>query len=298
MSRREMLASSVERTQCAFIHTLVLPGEVSLAGKDFAAGGEDFAHQALPACIPGAISASLRRIDAMPETKLNPGQTLTRVPIFSGLAENELVFLAQRAVPRRYSAGEIVFSEGEPCSGLYVVESGHVRIFKSSSGGREHVLSLDGPGSSIAELPVFDGGNYPASAAAVSDAALLFISKQDFQALCLTHPQVALKVLRVVGARLRRLVGIIEELSFTTVRHRLASFLLREAHRQAKRKNGSVEIQLPASNQELAAQIGTVRELVSRNLSRLQAAGIIEIDGRNLLIRDLNALEIETKSAQ
>src|SRR5215467_16131816 len=146
----------------------------------------------------------------MPEIKVNHGQTLAKVPIFSGLAEEELAFLTQRAVPRHYSAGQIVFGEGQPCSGLYVVESGHIRIFKSSSGGREHVLSVDGPGSSVAELPVFDGGTYPASVTAVDEATLLFISKQDFQALCLAHPQVSLKVLRVVGARLRRLVGIIE----------------------------------------------------------------------------------------
>src|SRR5208283_1048393 len=100
-------------------------------------------------------------------------------------------------------SGQSVFGEGEPCSGLYVVESGHVRIFKSSANGREQVLSIDGAGSSIAELPVFDGGNYPASVTAIDEAKLLFVSKQDFQALCLAHPQVALKVLRVVGARLR-----------------------------------------------------------------------------------------------
>jgi len=234
----------------------------------------------------------------MPEIKVNHGQTLAKVPIFSGLAEEELAFLTQRAVPRHYSAGQIVFGEGQPCSGLYVVESGHIRIFKSSSGGREHVLSVDGPGSSVAELPVFDGGTYPASVTAVDEATLLFISKQDFQALCLGHPQVSLKVLRVVGARLRRLVGIIEELSFTTVRHRLASFLLRQAHHEGKPKNGGVEIILPSSNQELAAQIGTVRELVSRNLSRLQAECIIEIDGRNVLIRDVTALENETKNSE
>lgn len=234
----------------------------------------------------------------MPETRVNHAQTLAKVSIFAGLAENELAFLMQRAVPRHYSAGEIVFSEGEPCSGLYVVESGHVRIFKSSSGGREHVLSVDGPSSSIAELPVFDGGNYPASVAAIDDATLLFISKQDFQALCLAHPQVALKVLRVVGARLRRLVGIIEELSFTTVRHRLASFLLRLARKEGERKGEGIEILLPASNQEFAAQIGTVRELVSRNLSRLQTEGILEVDGRSVLIRDLKALEDETKNAE
>jgi CRP/FNR family cyclic AMP-dependent transcriptional regulator len=165
----------------------------------------------------------------VPDTKPNRSGTLARVPIFSGLTETELAFLAQRTVARRFSAGESVFAEGEPCSGLYVVESGHVRIFKSSPGGREHVLSIEGPGSSVAELPVFDGGSYPASVTAIDDATLLFVSKQDFQSLCLTHPQVSLKVLRVVGARLRRLVGIIEELSFTTVRHRLAAFLVRLA---------------------------------------------------------------------
>ena len=234
----------------------------------------------------------------MPESKVNHGATLAKVPMFSGLTENELAFLTQHAVPRRYTAGEIVFGEGEPCTGLYVVESGHVRIFKSSSGGREHVLSVEGPGSSVAELPVFDGGNYPASVSAIDEATLLFISKQDFQALCLAHPQVALKVLRVVGARLRRLVGIIEELSFTTVRHRLASFLLRQARKEGKRASDGIEVALPASNQEFASQIGTVRELVSRNLSRLQAEGILQIEGRSVLIRDMKALEAEAQSEE
>ena len=235
---------------------------------------------------------------SMPEASVPQSLVLAKVAIFSGLTENELAFLSQRALPRKFSAGQSVFGEGEPCSGLYVVESGHVRIFKSSANGREQVLSIDGPGSSIAELPVFDGGNYPASVTAIDDATLLFVSKQDFQALCLAHPQVALKVLRVVGARLRRLVGIIEELSFTTVRHRLASFLLRLAQKEGKRTAAGVEIALPVSNQELASQIGTVRELVSRNLSRLQSEGILKIDGRTVIVCNLKALEAETDSAE
>ena len=234
----------------------------------------------------------------MAEIKINHGHTLARVPIFSGLTESELAFLTQRAVPRHFSAGETVFAEGESCAGLYVVECGHIRIFKSSAGGREQVLSIDGPGSSVAELPVFDGGNYPASVTAVEDATLLFVSKQDFQSLCLAHPEVALKVLRVVGARLRRLVGIIQELSFTTVRHRLASFLLRLARSEGKRAADGLEITLPLSNQELASQIGTVRELVSRNLSRLQSEGMLRIDGRSVTILDLKALEAELQSAE
>lgn len=237
-------------------------------------------------------------IGGVPEVKLNRSETLARVRIFSELSEAELAFLAQRTVPRRFSAGETVFAEGEPCAGLYVIESGHVRIFKSSAGGREHVLSIEGPGGSVAELPVFDGGNYPASAAAVDEATLLFVSKQDFHALCLAHPQVSLKVLRVIGARLRRLVGIIEELSFTTVRHRLAAFLVRLAKTSGKRTRNGIEITLPANNQELASQIGTVRELVSRNLSRFQAEGMLKIEGRSVIVIDLKALEAELQSAE
>ena len=231
------------------------------------------------------------KIASVPES--NHAQTLAKVPIFSGLSENELAFLTQRAVARNFSAGEVIFDEGAACAGMYVVESGNVRIYKSSPGGREQVLSIDGPGSSIAELPVFDGGNYPASATAVDDVTLVFVSKQDFQALCLAHPQVALKVLRVVGSRLRRLVGIIEELSFTTVRHRLAAFLLRLARSEGKQTPAGWEVMLPMSNQELASQIGTVRELVSRNLSRLQAEKLIKIEGRNVTICNTKALEAE-----
>jgi len=234
----------------------------------------------------------------MPGLKSSASKTLSQVGLFADLSEAELAFLGQRAVPRKFSAGELVFSEGDPCSGMYVVESGQIRIFKTSAGGREQVLSIDGPGGSVAELPVFDGGNYPASVSAIEDSTLLFIGKQDFHALCMAHPQVALKVLRVIGARLRKLVGIIEELSFTTVRHRLAAFLVRLARREGTRVAGGIEVTLPGSNQELAAQIGTVRELVSRNLSRFQSEKLLQMDGRRILIADVKALESELDGAE
>jgi CRP/FNR family transcriptional regulator, cyclic AMP receptor protein len=226
----------------------------------------------------------------MPIAKPNPIETLRKVSIFSGLIEPEFAFLTSRVIDRSFASGELIFSEGQPCDGLFVVQSGTVRIFKSSASGREQVLSIDGAGSSIAELPVFDGGNYPASAEALTDSTLLFVSKQDFQALCLQHPQVALKVLRVVGARLRRLVGIIEELSFTTVRSRLAALLVRVAKAEGKKTKEGIVIALNANNQELAAQIGTVRELVSRNLSRFQSEGLIRMDNREIVIPDFSKL--------
>jgi CRP/FNR family transcriptional regulator len=233
----------------------------------------------------------------MPASKPPATEILRRVQIFADLSETEIRFLAERSVPRNYQPGELLFHEGDPCAGLFVIETGNVRIFKSSANGREQVLTVDGPGSSVAELPVFDGGKYPASAAAVGDVGALFVSRQDFHSMCLVHPQVALKVLRVVGKRLRALVGIIEELSFTTVRSRLISLLVKQARQQPK-SSGPLTITLPSSNQELAAHIGTVRELVSRNMSRLQAEGLIKIDGRDVTIPDLKALAEQLENAE
>lgn len=234
----------------------------------------------------------------MSAAKLPRVAALKRVPLFAGLSDRELNILAARAVPHHFDPDKVIFSEGEPCEGLYVIESGAVKVYTVSAGGREQVLNIEGPGGSIAELPVFDDGAFPASAAALSKASLLFISKRDFRALCLEHPQVALKLLKVVGARLRKLVSIIEELSFTTVRHRLAALLLRLAERKGKRTGRGIEFTLRASNQELAAHIGTVRELVSRNLSRLQAAGIVKLHGKNVVIPDLEALRAEVEATE
>ena len=226
----------------------------------------------------------------MPGTPANRFPTLRKTVLFSELSEQELNYIAERAVIRNFEAGQLIFSEGEACPGLWIIETGKVRIYKSSPSGREQVLAIEGPGSSVAELPVFDGGKYPASAASVNEAKLLFISKEDFQSLCLKHPEVALKVLRIVGRRLRGLVGIIEELSFTTVRHRLISMLVRMAT-EGHRTNEGVEITLPANQQELAAQMGTVRELISRNLSRLQAENLIRVEGRKIVVTDFPALQ-------
>ncbi len=217
--------------------------------------------------------------------------TLKRVQMFAGLTEAELNYLSERAVAKRYGANDIIFSEGEPCAGLWVVSSGTIRIFKTAASGREQVLGVEGPGSSVAELPVFDGGTYPASASAAADTVLIFVAKKDFQSLVLQHPEVALKLLKVVGGRLRRLVGIIEELSFTTVRHRLAAYILRLAKTEGRTTPQGIELSLPGSQQELASHIGTVRELVSRNVSRLQAEGVIRTDGKQFWVTDLKNLE-------
>jgi CRP/FNR family transcriptional regulator len=212
---------------------------------------------------------------------------LRSAPLFASLTEKELQALALRATRRQFERGELLFGEGDPCTGLFVVTSGKIRIFKVSPSGREQVLAIEGPGSSFAELLVFDGGNYPAAASASEDAEVLFVSRKDFQNFCRDHPEAALKIIAVMGARLRRLVRIIEDLSFTTVRHRLIALILRLAQVSGSPSEDRVRLELTMSHQDLAGELGTVRELVSRNLSRLQAQGFLEVDGRKITVKDL-----------
>lgn len=226
---------------------------------------------------------------------MNPPRTdlasvLEKAALLSSLSHEELQTLASRTVRKLFSSGELLFSEGEPCSGLHIIARGKVRIFKTSVNGREQVLAVNVPGESVAELPVFDGGPYPASAVAIEDTEIAFISRRDFHAYCMEHPEVPLKVLSVVGARLRRLVGIIEELSFTTIRQRLIAMLVKLAQNEGQKTERGVEILLPATHQELANQLGTVRELISRNLMRLQAEGLLDVDARQIVVRDLKGL--------
>ncbi|MGA7174821.1 MAG: Crp/Fnr family transcriptional regulator [Candidatus Acidiferrales bacterium] len=223
---------------------------------------------------------------------------LRKTPLFASLTDKEMEALAGRVNNRRFERGALLFSEGDPCTGLFLVASGKIRIFKLSPTGREQVLAVEGPGSSFAELPVFDGGNYPASASALEDAEVLFISRKDFQNFCREHPEVALKVLSVVGSRLRRLVGIIEDLSFTTVRHRLIAVLLRLVQASGTASKEGVRLELTKTHQDLAAELGTVRELVSRNLSRLQAEGFLEVDGRIIIVKDLAGLKRERTASE
>jgi CRP/FNR family transcriptional regulator len=226
------------------------------------------------------------------------GAVLKKTPLFANLTEAELQALTARTSRKRFQQGEQLFAEGDPCAGLFLVAAGKIRIFKLSASGREQVLAVEGPGSSFAELPVFDGGNYPAAASAIEDTEVLFISRRDFQNFCREHPDVALKVIAVVGSRLRRLVGIIEELSFTTVRQRLIALVLRLAQADGTPSKEGIRVELTKSHQDLASELGTVRELVSRNLSRLQAEGFLEVEGRKIVVKDLPGLKREQTSAE
>jgi len=218
-------------------------------------------------------------------------QVLSFIPLFSSLTETELDALARRAVEKRFDAGQMLFWEGEQCAGIFLIAEGTVKIFKTAASGREMMLALEHAPSTVAELPLFDGGAYPASVRAESQTVCYFINKTDFQSVCREFPDVALKVLAVVGHRLRHLVSIVESMTFGSVTQRLARLLL-DASRQA----GAVEFALPLTHQEIASRLGTVREVVSRNLARFRGEGLIRMDGHQVVILDRAGLEREAES--
>ncbi|HXS94757.1 MAG TPA: Crp/Fnr family transcriptional regulator [Candidatus Limnocylindrales bacterium] len=210
----------------------------------------------------------------------------TQIGLFAGLTPAEAQALAQRAVERRFDAGEMLFWEGEECAGIFVLVQGSAKIFKTSPAGREMMLSLETAPSTVAELPLFDGGPYPASVRAVQPVTALFINKNDFQQVCRQYPDVALKVLAVVGKRLRHLVMLVEAMTFGSVTQRLARLLLDESA-------GADAFDLKMTHQELASRLGTVREVVSRNLARFKAQGLVTMQGHRVEIEDRDGLARE-----
>ena len=214
---------------------------------------------------------------------------LKQVPLFAELGPTEIDLLAGRTVRKELSKDETLFCEGDRAHGLYLVETGSVKIYKLSA-GREQVLHIERPGDSFAEVPLFDGDPYPASAAALEDSTLLFIEKRVFDELCLLRPQIALTVIRVIGKRLRKLTRLIEEISLKDVGHRLAWWLLERVEEHGVWQGECVEVELTLSHSDIGTRIGTVREVVTRMLSRFEAEGLIAVSGRVVRIPKLSRL--------
>jgi CRP-like cAMP-binding protein len=219
--------------------------------------------------------------------------TLRRVPLFAELSESELGEVAQRVTRKEYSSGTTIFTDGERCRELLVVAKGAVRLMKTAPSGREQLISIERMGSTLAEVPVFEDGQYSFTARAIEPTELLRLPADDFRRICSQHPEVAMKVIKVLGHRLRHLDGLVEELSFSTVRGRLIARLLRLAEERGRRTENAAEFAMDENNEELAARLGTVRELISRNLGRLHGDGLIEMRRRTVRIPDLRKLENE-----
>lgn len=200
---------------------------------------------------------------------------LRSLPIFSALSDDSLGRLATRCVPRTVGEGFVLFRTGEKCAGLYLILDGRVRVYRTAPDGREQTLAVEGAGRALAELPLFDGGPYPASAVTAAPSRLAFLPRPEFEHALRTNPDVAAGVIQALGLRLRHLVGLLETVAFRDVAARLAMLLADYADHNGTPVANGVALDLDRTQEELAAEIGTARESVSRALKQLRDRGLI-----------------------
>jgi CRP/FNR family cyclic AMP-dependent transcriptional regulator len=217
-------------------------------------------------------------------------EALQRTALFCELPEEDHRALASRATERRLSRGETLFLAGEPAAGLYVVVQGAVRAYRVSTDGREQIIHVERSGATLAEVPVFDGGTYPSSTAAEEDSLVLFLPREEVVRLCLERPKISLAALRLLAGRMRKCAALVERLSLRDVDRRVAQLLLDEGGDYGQRTASAVSFSLALTHTQIANRVGSVREVVSRALSRLQASGLIEMEGRQIRIKDIGAL--------
>jgi CRP-like cAMP-binding protein len=217
-------------------------------------------------------------------------ELLKQTSLFRDLDDDVLELLAKRATERTLSRGELLFLGGEPASGLYVIAEGSVRAFRSGIDGREQVIHVERAVTTVAELPVFDNGAYPSSVAAEEPTRVFFIQKEDIRQACLKHPQLALAATKLLAGRLRRCAELVESLSLREVGQRVGKLLLVEAGTKGVKVEDGIAFKQSLTHNELAARIGTVREVVTRALTRLQDQGMIKVEGKTVIVRDQDAL--------
>lgn len=212
-------------------------------------------------------------------------QTLSNLPFFSRLGDTALLEIVPYIHERTFSPGQVVILEGEPCQAVYFVAQGVVRACRLSPEGREQVLAYIGPGESFNLVPALDGGPNLATVDAVTDTTLYTISCERFRRIMRDHHEVALTVLERLGAEVRRLSDMVEDLALHTVRTRLARFLLAHADGTQPSRRWTQE--------EIATYIGTVRDVVGRTLRTFADDGLIRRERGRLVVIDRAGLERE-----
>lgn len=216
---------------------------------------------------------------------------LRRTPYFRSIAADELQQIALHLLrERRYHAGEVISRRGDPGPGLCIVLSGHVRTLTTSPEGREQTLKVFGPGRTFGEIPVFDGEPLPADAVAISETAIAVIARSDLFDILKRHPDVCLEVIRLFASRLRAYKQLIEDLSLRDVTGRVARLLLDRARGQPTLVEDGRASTVPYTQAEIAAIVGSVREVVQRAVKALERMGFIESARGRIRIIDLDAL--------
>jgi CRP-like cAMP-binding protein len=221
---------------------------------------------------------------------------LKQVPYFASLPPQEARELATRLRERSYRAGDVIFRRGDRCEGLCIVLSGRVRTVITSAEGREQVLRVFGPGRTFGDIPVFDDESMPADAISMTDSTVAVLSQADVLDLLRRHPKVSLDVIRQFASRLRAYKLVVQDLSLRDVVGRVARMLRDRALGHDTVIEDSASVHLRYTQEEIAAMVGSVREVVQRALKTLERAEVIEMTRGEIRIVDVDGLSVWSES--
>ncbi|AKL94106.1 transcriptional regulator, Crp/Fnr family [Clostridium aceticum] len=216
---------------------------------------------------------------------------LKKIPAFSQLNENNVESISKITVERNFKKGAIIFMEGDPGEAFYFIKSGKVKIYKTTLDGREHIFTILSEGGVFAEVTLFNDIPYPASAEILEDAEIGMIKNTDLENLIRNNAEIALQIIKVLSKKLFYSQQKVKELALGDTYMRIAKTLLTFAKEHGKETSNGVEIKLNISRQELANMIGTARETVSRALGQFKKEGSVDIEGRKIVIRDIEKLK-------
>lgn len=216
---------------------------------------------------------------------MNQRQLLKGIPLFAGLAEAELDALLDIGRVRNHNRGEVLFADGEPAVGFFVVLTGKVKVYKLSAEGKERILHIVHPGGTFAEAAIFGNGLYPAYAEPLQKSCLLFLPKDRFLTLLEENGRMAVNMIAGLSRFLRQFTLQIEELTFKDVPSRLARYLLEVSGGER------ATFELPISKSQLASHLGTVSETLSRTFRKLADDDLVQVKGKVFTILDFDRLE-------
>lgn len=217
--------------------------------------------------------------------------TLRDIPLFSELSIDQLRTISSFSNLKKFCKGEILFLDGDFYKGFYILLKGTIKIYKISASGKESVVHIIKPLNAFADIPLFEGGNYPVNAQAIEESLTILIPKDKFLDLIKNQPEISLKMLAGFAKRLKTLISQLQDISSREVPNRLANYLLVEIKNSGTEKLVEPFVKLSAPKSTIASYLGTITETLSRTFKKLQNDGIIRVVGKKIVVEDLKKLK-------
>ncbi|SCY69104.1 Crp/Fnr family transcriptional regulator [Alkaliphilus peptidifermentans] len=218
-----------------------------------------------------------------------------KVPLFASFNREELNNVLQLIKRKSYKKGEIIFLQGSVSDGLYIINSGKIKIFKYTREGKEQILYILSEGDFFGELSLLKADEVNFNVEAIEPVNICLIERKDFENMIISSHDITIKLLEAVSSRLTKLETLVQSLGTKDVEARIAQMLIDLANEFGDNKKEGIEMSIPLTREDMANFTGVTRETISRKLSALQEEKIIKLVGnKKIIIIDINALKLYT----